>query len=259
VPAVGGETGHEKDMVALDHLLLRALRGEWTATVPFLPYSGVWPARLLGVTADRYLHDATLLARGAVRLAREFGADGVPLMTDPQMEALSLGCKAHWSEVSPPSVASHPLGQVAAERFIEADGDVFPPLPTGSEGRWPIVIEAGRRVRAELEGGASDRPVALIGMVSGPCTIATHLRGLALFRDVATHPAAADALFGFAGRVTAAAARIYVETIGCDVVVINDTPAAALKRTYVERYVTPHLQPALRIIHAAGRVSALWA
>jgi len=119
------------------------------------------------------------------------------------------------------------------------------------------VIEAGQRVRAELEGGASDRPVALIGMVSGPCTIATHLRGLALFRDVATHPAA-DALFGFAGRA-AAAARIYVETIGCDVVVINDTLAAAFKRTYVERYVTPLLQPAPRIIHAAGRVSALWA
>ncbi len=246
-------------MVALDHPLLRALRGEWTDTVPFLPYSGMWPARLLGVTAHRYLQDATLLARGAVRLAREFGADGVPLMTDPQMEAISLGCKAHWSEVAPPSVASHPLGQVAADRFVNGDGDMFPPVPTGSEGRWPLVIEAGQRVRAALEGGASDRPVALVGMVSGPCTIASHLRGLALYRDIATVPAAADALFRYAGQVTAAAARIYVETIGCDVVVINDTPAAVLKRAYVDRYVVPHLQPALQVIHAAGRVSALWA
>lgn len=251
-------------MVPADHALLRALRGEWTERVPFVPYSGTWPARLLGVGANRYLRDPALLADGAVRLAADFGADGVPLMTDPQMEAISLGCKAHWSEVGPPSVASHPLGLVPAADLAAAGrddlpGEPFPAPPSPDDGRWPVVVEAGRRARAALDAGAAGRPVALIGMVSGPCTIAGHLRGLALYGDLATNPEAAAALFRHAGAVTAAAARIYVEAIGCDVVAINDTPAALLKQAYFDRYITPNLQPALRLIRPAGRVSALWA
>jgi len=246
-------------MVPPDHLLLRALRGEWTEHIPFVPYNGTWPAHLLGVTADRYLRDAGLLAAGALRLAVEFGADGVSLMTDPQMEALSLGCKPRWSDTGPPSVASHPLGLLSAADLAAGPQAYLPPLPTAESGRWPVVVEAGRRVRENLERGDAGRPVALIGMVSGPFTIANHLRGMALFGDLSTTPEAAAALLRFAGTVTAAAARIYIEEIGCDIVAINDTPATMLKRAYFEQYVTPHLQPALRLIHQAGRVSALWA
>lgn len=246
-------------MVPSDHNLLRALRGAWTEHIPFLPYTGTWPARLLDVPADRYLQDPVVLANGVVRFAVTFGADGVPLMTDPQMEAISLGCKAHWSAIGPPSVASHPLGQVPAVQLAARPDDYLPAIPSAVTGRWPVVIEAGRRVREELEAGAAGRPVALAGVVSGPCTIAGHLRGLALFSDLANEPAAADALFQFAGRVTAAATSMYVHDIGCDVVAINDTPASMLRPEFFRTHVVPNLQPALRVIHDAGRVSSFWA
>lgn len=246
-------------MVSDDHVLLQALRGAWTERVPFLPYTGTWPARLVEAPADRYLQDPMLLADGAVRFARTFGADGVLLMADPQMEAISLGCKAHWSAVGPPSVASHPLGQIEATRLALQPDDVLPAIPSAEESRWPAVVEAGRQAREALRSGAAGREVALVGMVSGPCTIAGHLRGLALFSDLAKEPAAADVLFRFAGLVTAAAAAIYVHQIGCDVVAINDTPASMLKPEYFRSYVVPNLQPALGVIHDAGKISSLWA
>ncbi len=47
-------------------LLIRALRGERVEQTPWLPHIGTHAAQLLGVSAERYLQDAELLARGAV-------------------------------------------------------------------------------------------------------------------------------------------------------------------------------------------------
>ena len=47
-------------------LLIGALRGERVEQTPWLPHIGTHPAQLLGVSAERYLQDAELLARGAV-------------------------------------------------------------------------------------------------------------------------------------------------------------------------------------------------
>jgi len=77
-------------------VLLRALHGEHTEHAPWLPHIGTHPAQVLGVTAEDYLQDAELLARGAVLCAEKYGCDGIPLLDDPQMEAISLGCTPHW-------------------------------------------------------------------------------------------------------------------------------------------------------------------
>lgn len=232
-------------------LLLRAMRGERVETTPWLPHIGTHAAQLLGVSAERYLQEAELLAQGAVLCADRYGCDGIPLLDDPQMEAVSLGCVPHWSEQGPPSIISAPLYGLAPGELVEH----LPPLPDETTGRWPTVIAAGMLARSELV----RRDVALVGVAAGPCTIAYQLRGLALFTDLLRYPKVAAQLFAYAGQVSAFSARIYAEVIGCDIVVINDTPATMLKPDYFSRYVVPNLQAAWRAIHGAGKTSSLWA
>jgi uroporphyrinogen decarboxylase len=232
-------------------LLIRALRGERVEQTPWLPHIGTHAAQLLGVSAERYLQDARLLESGAVVCADRYNCDGIPLLDDPQLEAISLGCAPHWSEQGPPSIVSSPLYGLPPEQVFAQ----LPPLPDETTGRWPTVIAAGARAKPELEG----RDVALIGVAAGPCTIAYQLRGLALFTDLFRHPESAAALFAYAGQVSAISARIYTEVIGCDIVAINDTPATMLQPAYFRQYVVPNLQEALQVIHRAGKTSSFWA
>ncbi|GAC1643189.1 MAG: hypothetical protein NVS4B9_35430 [Ktedonobacteraceae bacterium] len=218
---------------------------------PWLPHIGTHAAQLLGVSAERYLQDAELLAQGAILCAERYACDGIPLLDDPQMEAISLGCVAHWSEQGPPSIVSSPLYTIPAEQLVE----YLPPLPDETTGRWPTVIAAGVRAKPELE----QRDTALVGLVAGPCTLAYQLRGLALFTDLLRHPESAAQLFAYAGQVCAISARIYAEVIGCDIVAVNDTPATMLKPEYFQQYVTPNLQAAWQAIQRAGKISSLWA
>lgn len=231
--------------------LLRALHGEHTEYIPWLPHIGTHAAQLLDVTAEQYLQDADLLASGAILCAERYECDGIPLLDDPQMEAISLGCTAHWSEQGPPSIISSPLYKVAPEQLVSN----FPALPNEQTGRWPTVIAAGRQAKAEL----ARHGVALVGVAAGPCTIAYNLRGLALFTDLFRHPAIAAQLFAYAGKVSAISAHIYANVIGCDIVAINDTPATMLKPDYFRQYVVPNLQEVWQTIHQAGKTSSLWA
>ena len=231
--------------------LIQALHGEQVEQTPWLPHIGTHAAQLLGVSAEAYLQDAALLARGALLCADTYLCDGIPLLDDPQMEAISLGCLPHWSAEGPPSLISAPLAQFTAEQLVEH----LPPLPNETLGRWPTVIAAGTLVKPELQ----KRDVALVGIAAGPCTIAYQLRGLALFTDLLRYPAYAAQLFTYAGQVSAFSAHIYANVIGCDIVAINDTPATMLKPEYFRQYVIPNLQAAWQVIHSAGRTSSFWA
>lgn len=231
--------------------LIQALHGELVARTPWLPHIGTHAAQLLGVSAETYLQDATLLTKGALLCADRYQCDGIPLLDDPQLEAMSLGCLPHWSEQGPPSLISAPLAQFSAEQLAEH----LPPLPNETLGRWPTIIAAGALLKPELE----KRNVALVGVAAGPCTIAYQLRGLALFTDLLRRPNSAAQLFAYAGQVSAYSAHIYANIIGCDIVAINDTPATMLKPAYFQQYIVPNLQPAWQTIHHVGRTSSFWA
>ena len=232
-------------------LLLHALHGERVAHIPWLPHIGTHAAQLLDVSAQRYLQDAKLLAKGALLCADRYRCDGIPLLDDPNMEAISLGCTPHWSEQGPPSIVSSVLSRLAPEQL----SGHLPPLPDETTGHWPTAIAAGAQLKPALE----QRDVALVGIAAGPCTLAYQLRGMALFSDLFRHPESATQLFAYTGQVSAISARIYAEIIGCDIVAINDTPATMLQPAYFRQYVLPNLQPAWQVIHRAGKTSSFWA
>ena len=73
-------------------MLIDATRGKQTAIPPWLPYAGVYCAKLIGQPADKFLKDPSLLAAGVVHAARFLHADGIPLLFDLSVEAHALGC-----------------------------------------------------------------------------------------------------------------------------------------------------------------------
>ncbi len=225
--------------------VINAIRGLPTERVPWVPYSGVHSAFLIGEPADTYLQDPDTIARGVLNAAQRYKADGIPLIFDLSVEAISMGCSHRWWPDNPPSIVGHPL----AKQSLKDSGIK---IPSPDDGRWPVVIEAGKKVKA----GLSD--VALFGILCGPLTLAGHLRGVQLFTDVYKNPELAAEIVRFAGQVAGESARIYAEEIGCDVIAITDPVASQISPATFRDLVVPASQPAIEAAGKAGKVSSFF-
>ncbi|GAB4247949.1 MAG: methylcobamide:CoM methyltransferase MtaA [Thermoleophilia bacterium] len=225
--------------------VLDAYQGKYTPVVPWVPYVGVHAGYLIGEPADKLLQDPDLLAKGVLNAAERYNADGIPLAFDLAIEAMSMGIKAKWFEDNPPTVVEHPL---ADKTLAEADLKI----PGPEDGRWPLIIEAGKKIMAEI----GDR--ALIGLSCGPLTLASHLRGAKIFTDMVKKPELAAEIIEFAGKVSEESARIYAEEIGCDIVALVEPVGSQVRKDTYDKFVIPALQPGLKKIHDAGKVSALY-
>ncbi len=225
--------------------VIDAVKGLPTQKVPWVPYSGVHSAFLIKEPADKYLQDPSLIAKGVIYAAERYKADGIPLLFDLTVEAISMGCQYKWWPDNPPSITGHPLDkQTLAESGIK--------IPGPKDGRWPVIIEAGKKVRAALP------DVALYGILCGPLTLASHLRGVRIFTDVYKNKVLAKEIVDFAGEVAGEAARIYAEEIGCDVIAITDPVASQIKPETFREFVTPATQPAIKATKKAGKVSSFF-
>lgn len=225
--------------------VIDAVKGLPTEKVPWVPYAGVHCAYLIGEPADKYLRDADLIAKGVQFAAERYKADGVPLLFDLTVEAISMGCEHKWWPDNPPSITGHPLDKkTIAEAGLK--------IPGPKDGRWPVIIEAGKKVKAAMP------DVALYGILCGPLTLASHLRGVRIFTDVYKNKALAKEIIDFSGEVGAEAARIYAEEIGCDVIAITDPVASQIKPETFREFVRPAAQPAIQATKKAGKVSSFF-
>ncbi|MDA8407169.1 MAG: hypothetical protein M0T73_09985 [Deltaproteobacteria bacterium] len=225
--------------------VIDAVKGLATEKVPWVPYSGVHSAFLIGEPADKFLQDPDLIAKGVIYAAQRYKADGIPLLFDLTVEAISMGCNHKWWPDNPPSITGHPLeNKSLAESGIK--------IPSSKDGRWPVIIEAGKMVRAALP------DVALYGILCGPLTLASHLRGVRIFTDVYKNKAIAKEIIDFCGQVGGEAARIYAEEIGCDVIAITDPVASLIKPKSFREFVTPAAQSAIKVTRKAGKVSSFF-
>jgi uroporphyrinogen-III decarboxylase len=226
--------------------LIDAYRGKKTDIPPWVPYAGVHCAFLINEPAQKMLKDPELLAKGVVHTAKRYKADGIPLVFDLSVEANAVGCELKWWDDNVPSVKTHPCSdKTPAQAGLK--------IPTKEDGRWPVLFEAARIAKPQLD----ELDCVLMGLFCGPLTLASHLAGVRIFTDVYKNPDFAAEVCKFAGEVGAKSAEFYAE-MGCEIIANVDPVASQIKAETFRKYVTPNSQAANKVIKDAGFTSSFF-
>lgn len=204
-------------------LIFSALRHESVSRVPWVPFAGVHAGKLAGFSSREVLTNTDKLVASLLAVNHLYVPDGQPVMFDLQIEAEILGCRLVWSETAPPSVASHPL----AGHF-----EIPARIPQATEGRLPIVLDAMRRFKK-----AVGEHTALFGLVTGPFTLASHLRGTDIFLDSIDNPEYLTDLMEYTRRVCWQMALYYIEA-GMDVIALVDPLVSQVSPRHFKRFLS---------------------
>ncbi len=225
-------------------LLLKALRSEPVSRPPWVPFVGVHGGALVGVSATEYLKSADHIVNGMKLAAERYQADGLPVVFDLQLEAEILGCDLAWAEETPPSVASHPLDE-------DYDIDGLPDFSI-NKGRMPLVLDAIRRTKEAI-----GEDVALYGLLTGPLTLALHLRGDDVLLDMFDEEDEVPELFDFCADVAIQVIDAYLDA-GIDVIGVVDPMISQIGPEHFEQWVAPALNKVFDHVRAKGALSSLF-
>jgi len=210
------------------HLLFDVLQGKPVQSVPWVPFAGVHAGKLIGYTAREVLTDGDKLFESLLETNRLYDPDGQPILFDLQVEAEILGCKLAWAEDAPPSVADHPL---AGNKHIPDH------LPGADDGRLPLILDVMRRMKAKV-----GEHTALYGLVTGPFTLASHLRGTDIFLDTLDDPDFLKQLMAYTSQVAQRMAELYIQA-GMDVIAVVDPVTSQVSpRTFTAYLAEPFSQ-----------------
>ena len=202
-------------------LLFAALRHEPLPAVPWVPFAGVHSGLLKGYSALEVLQDGQKLFELIVEANRVYSPDGQPVGFDLQVEAEILDCHLVWTTHGPPSVASHPL---------ESTLVVPTRLPEPCDGRLPMILDVMRRIKAKL-----GHDTALYGLITGPMTLASHLRGTEIFMDTFDHSEYLAELLDYCVKVSIRMAELYREA-GMDVIAVVDPVVSQVSPRHFKQF-----------------------
>lgn len=126
-------------------LVQRALQGEPVPRVPCGPLAVHYCARINGVTLRHYTTDARALAESVIRYYERFRSDAVWLSADTWISAQAMGATVGPTDDHQPfGGLGSPLVQTAS------DIDRIPQPEVGSQGRYPLMLEALERIVSAL-------------------------------------------------------------------------------------------------------------
>ena len=208
-------------------LLLATLKCKPTPRPAWIPFAGAYASRLKGYTATEMFQSADKLTECLLEVNRMFKPDGECCIFDLQIEAEVLGCDLVWADDGPPSVASHPL---ATEM---GDTPVVPcecTLPGPNDGRIPLVCEAMRRVKKEI-----GDTTALYGLITGPFTLASHLRGTDIFLDMLLDDQFVHDLLDYCYKAACKMAEYFIDA-GMDVIAVVDPLISQISTEHFEEF-----------------------
>lgn len=226
-------------------ILFQALRHEQTDALPWVPFAGVHAGKLIGKTAKDVLTDEDALFDSLIAVNQLYKPHGQPVIFDLQIEAEVLGCELVWAEDCPPSVKTHPL----------ADTMTVPcrcTLPTEKDGRIPLVLSVMRRMK-EAVGGET----ALYGLVCGPFTLASHLRGNDLFMDMYDDEDYVKDLLGYCAECCKRMAGYYLDA-GMDVIAVVDPLVSQISSAHFEAFLTQPYTDIFAFIRERGAFSSFF-
>lgn len=214
-----------------------------TDRVPWVPFAGVHAGKLKGYSSSEVYTDSEKLYESLLEVNRIYKPDGLPIMFDLQMEAEALGCKLIWNDGVPPAVASHVL----------ADTDEIPDrMITPDEARLPLAFETCRRVKQAI-----GEQTAIYGLFCGPFTLASHLRGTKLFRDMKKDESYVKKLMEYTTRIGLAMAGYYVDA-GADVVAVVDPLVSQISPKHFELYMHEPFSRLFACIREKGAFSSFF-
>lgn len=234
---------HEKRTIGGKALLFKSLRHEPVDAIPWVPFAGVHAGKLVGHSAREVLTDADKLFEALLAVNRTYGPDGQPVLFDLQVEAEILGCELLWADKAPPTVASHPLA---------ADLEVPTYLPEAGDGRLPMILDVMRRMKA-----AVGDQTALYGLITGPFTLASHLRGTEIFMDMFDRPDFLDDLLAYARDVVQRMVDLYVEA-GIDVIAVVDPLVSQISPRHFRKLLSEPYSDIFKYIRRSGAFSAFF-
>ncbi len=228
-------------------VLLATLRHEKTDQVAWVPFAGCHAGQIMGYTATEVLTDPEKLYKSLMEVNRLYKPFGLPIMFDLQLEAECLGCELVWADDGPPSVSTHPL---------EDEEELVTPcectIPTKEDGRLPMVLDVMRRVKAEL--GDS---VALYGLICGPFTLATHLRGNNIFMDMYDDEDAVCEFLDYAAKIAMKMSEYYIEA-GMDVIAVVDPLISQVSAAHFEQFMMAPFKKVFDYIREKGAFSSFF-
>ncbi|MEA4922477.1 MAG: uroporphyrinogen decarboxylase family protein [Eubacteriaceae bacterium] len=226
-------------------LIYKALRHEHLDEIPWVPFAGVHAGLLKGYTAEEMLRDSDKIVDSLKEVNKLYMPDGLPILFDLQIEAEILGCELMWAKDNPPSVKTHPLEE---DKTIPCTCK----FPTPESGRVPMALDATKRIKAEI-----GDDVALYGLICGPFTLASHLRGSNIFMDMMKDKEYVKELVGYCGQVACRMADMYIEA-GCDVIAVVDPLISQVSPKMIEKLLSESFKGVFDFIRAKGAFSSFF-
>lgn len=223
--------------------LLTVLQHQSSTQIPWVPLAGVHVGKLTGHNASEVLQDADKLYESLLEANRLYAPDGQPVVFDLQIEAEILGCELLWAEESPPTVATHPL---------QSDYLVPTFLPSPEDGRLPIILNVMRRMKS-----AVGEHTALYGLITGPFTLASHLRGTEIFMDMVDEPEYVEDLLAYCTRFAEKMASFYVAA-GMDVIAVVDPMISQISPRHFKRFMSEPFSQLFKTIREQNVFSAFF-
>ncbi|MFW5891017.1 MAG: uroporphyrinogen decarboxylase family protein [bacterium] len=188
-------------------LIFKTMNHKKTNKIPWVPFTGIHVGKLKGYSAIEILKSKEKLVESLLESNKIYKPDGQPVIFDLQIEAEILNCKLKWLNNSPPIVVEHPY---------ERSKDILKKIPKKSEGRLPIVLEAMKEMKEEI-----GEETALFGLICGPFTLASHLRGTQLYMDMVLDPEYVLRLIEYTTEVALTMAKYYINA-GMDIIAAVD-------------------------------------
>lgn len=176
--------------------------------IPFLPIIYRIAAKFEQISLKDMAENPGNLCRCLKNCHKLFGYDAILNNFDENLEAQACGCKVEWRH----------RGIKLAENILAKDEMAMRFDPSGfqTRGRIPIVVEATKRLRIEMGGVA-----AIAGVITGPYTIASLLRGPKLSGDLKEGAKPGKRVVENAIEVANTMARLYCD-VGVDILVIRE-------------------------------------
>ena len=226
-------------------LILKALKHEKLDAIPWVPFAGVHAGQLKGFTAEEMLTNADNIVESLSEVEKLYMPDGLPVLFDLQVEAEILGCELMWAKDNPPSVKTHPL---AADKTIPCQCKI----PGPESGRIPMILDAMKKTKEAI-----GDDVALYGLICGPFTLASHLRGSDIFMDMMKDKDYVKDLMAYCAQVSVKMCEMYIDA-GMDVIAVVDPLISQVSPKMIDKLLSEAFVGVFDYIRSRGVLSSFF-